>query len=46
MKFARLAKNVTNSTDPVYASLKDAKGIAIDCMPLNVKYPVKLALKL
>jgi hypothetical protein len=40
-KFARLAKNVHNCTDPIEASLKASKGILIDCLPPNIKYPLK-----
>jgi hypothetical protein len=43
LKFARLAKNITNCTNPTEACLKAAKLIMIDCLPPHVKYPLKCA---
>jgi hypothetical protein len=41
MKFARLAKTVHDCSDPTEASLKAVKGIIGDCLPPNIKYPLK-----
>jgi len=41
MKFARLAKNFTNTADPTQACVKAVKGIVIDCLPTHVKWPLK-----
>ena len=41
MKFARLAKQVHNCSDPVQASITATKAIVVDCMPPQVKYPLK-----
>jgi hypothetical protein len=41
MKFTRMAKNVHNSINSVAYSIKAAKGIAVDCLILNIKYLLK-----
>jgi hypothetical protein len=40
MKFARLAKQVHNCSDPVQASITATKAIVVDCMPPQVN-PLK-----
>ena len=43
-KFSQIAMNVTKLADPTAASITLVKKIAIECLPPQVKYPVKCAI--
>ena len=43
-KFSQIAMNVTKVADPTAAAVTLVKKIAIECLPPQIKYPVKCAI--